>query len=488
MGDIVTGTWIGSGSRFDPQPMKEIGKDHAGLEYNTIEESVNSDKFNSNVITSQVDDARSKADEAYKTAIEKLDKFGKGGLNVSMPDNTSILANTTIPEYSSLYENIASKLNAVDFPETEDEFPDPSSININLQKPEGIKNVSENVPDTEFLVNTNPDLSDLNWQTSDKFEQLEEKVRDNLFEFVRGKHTGISPEVEQAIYNRSKSRLKDERETQYKQAEDYFAARGFPMPPGALAGRLSEIDREHSKRLEELNNDIMTKQAELEQTNRWKAFDTALSYGQFDFDRQSGKSQFKLSEKQQKLAKMDTEVKRETAKIDSRLRAFSTEYSTLLEVYKGEVEYERARVQAKLEKMNSQVQVTASKVDARVKRVEAQNNNNANIMQAYKVSYDAANAQLDGYLRKYSTEVDSELKLIDAKYNKQAQEASNSIEINKQVSEVAAQLAASALSALNISTTMGYSEGVNLGHSTSFNYSASQAESFARNDNYSLSE
>ena len=92
--------------------------------------------------------------------------------------------------------------------------------------------------------------------------------------------TGINPAVERQIWDRDRSRLLAEADRAEQEAMSTFAARGFPMPPGALHGAVRRIRAETRDKLAQASRDVAIKQAEMEVENVRFAVDKALSlYG-----------------------------------------------------------------------------------------------------------------------------------------------------------------------------------------------------------------
>jgi len=79
--------------------------------------------------------------------------------------------------------------------------------------------------------------------------------------------TGLNTTVEQEIFDRARARQTIEFNKTQTEIEDYFAVRGFDLPPGAMAGRLQEQASEQARNLLDLNGKIMIEQAELAQKN-----------------------------------------------------------------------------------------------------------------------------------------------------------------------------------------------------------------------------
>jgi hypothetical protein len=88
--------------------------------------------------------------------------------------------------------------------------------------------------------------------------------------------TGLSAEVEQAMYDNARSRLEEEFEAAYRKELEYFASRGFTTPTGALQAALRTVQKEFNRRLQEQNNEILIKQADLTQKNKQFAVEVGV--------------------------------------------------------------------------------------------------------------------------------------------------------------------------------------------------------------------
>ena len=99
--------------------------------------------------------------------------------------------------------------------------------------------------------------------TSDIWSSLLAKVIYN----IENGGTGLEASVESDIYNRHLERVTDEIAKAQYDIENYFAARGFELPPGALAGALAELQQQTIRSNAEVSRDIAINQAELAQKN-----------------------------------------------------------------------------------------------------------------------------------------------------------------------------------------------------------------------------
>jgi len=88
-----------------------------------------------------------------------------------------------------------------------------------------------------------------------------------LLDYVLNGGTGLADNVEAAIWARARARKDLLNEKVYDEALNFFAARGFALPPGALGGRLTEALQEQTRADAQINYEVMIEQARLAQKN-----------------------------------------------------------------------------------------------------------------------------------------------------------------------------------------------------------------------------
>jgi hypothetical protein len=118
------------------------------------------------------------------------------------------------------------------------------------------------VPTEVWDMPENFSYSEANY-SSDIWADLLAKVLND----IRNGGTGLGALVEDELYDRALARQETENQRLYQEVEDYFEARGFSLPVGAMAGRLAEAAREISRNNTTINSEIMIDQAKLAQTN-----------------------------------------------------------------------------------------------------------------------------------------------------------------------------------------------------------------------------
>lgn len=84
-----------------------------------------------------------------------------------------------------------------------------------------------------------------------------------LLNVVNSGYAGIPAIIEQAIWDRARSRETQEALRMEEEAVGQLAARGFSLPPGVLADRLLTIQRDASNKISTITRDIAIKQVEL---------------------------------------------------------------------------------------------------------------------------------------------------------------------------------------------------------------------------------
>lgn len=246
--------------------------------------------------------------------------------------------------------------------------------------------------------------------------------------------SGLSPSVEQAIWDRAR-----DRETQIALAKEREVMRsaesmGFPMPQGAALGALADARREYHDKLAEVSRDIAIKQADLEQTNLKDAIAAATQ-----LESQLIDYSFKIESLAFEAAKAvaDNEVQVFNSKIEhfkallAGYQAYASAYDTLIkaeltkvEVYKAELSAEQTKAQinlalvqqykaqidgtlATVEIFKAQVSAAQTLVSLEQARMQAAGEQirafvavtNAEVskVELYKAQISADNMQLEGY-------------------------------------------------------------------------------------------
>ena len=257
--------------------------------------------------------------------------------------------------------------------------------------------------------------------------------------------TGLDPAVEQAIWDRARSRetkLALGNEAEIQRASE---ALGFSLPSGVIAAQLREAQQNYYGKLSELSRDVAIKQAELEQANlkdtiasgmqmegqlidySWKleqlSFDTAKQYADnaiqihnaaveqyrallASYETYSNNYRTIIEGELAKVEVYKAQLQGEQAKADIN-RALVEQYKARIEAGMSQVEIYRAQVgaaqtlvqleQTKISAAAEQIRAYVAQVNAETAKVEAykaQVQAESTLVDVYKVKADAFSAKV----------------------------------------------------------------------------------------------
>lgn len=237
-----------------------------------------------------------------------------------------------------------------------------------------------------------------------------------------------SPEVEQAIYERARSRREADLNQKKNAAYNDFAKRGFAGPPGALARLLQFYDTEDHREEENLNRDIIKTQAD-------------LARQRYEFIVQSGLNlETSLLERARQRATNTLE--------QSRLQAQQAMDIFNTKLRKAEIH--GSLLQSEVALYAEQARMEMLKVDEYKARIQAATS---------KGELERIKAQIFSELRQaksdtFRFELEQDRQNMEVAIQKQSHQR----EIATQVANIAAQLAASALTSVSASASLSGSQ------------------------------
>lgn len=252
--------------------------------------------------------------------------------------------------------------------------------------------------------------------------------RDVILSWVQGASTGLAPDVEEAIWNRARDREAAQYGPAFNQVARDFAARGFPVPPGAAATLAQQVMQKAREASSTVNRDIAIKQAELEQGNRQFALDQArqIEMGLMSYASTAAQRAFEGAKYvvEASIAVYSAQVQQYNADVQA-FTARASVYRDLiqgelakLEVYKSQIEGARlvatlneqavAIYTARLEGVKTMIsvyeqQVGAAKVQSEVQRTQIEAFKTR--VDAYGETVKAKAAEYDAYATRVRAEV-----------------------------------------------------------------------------------
>jgi len=314
-------------------------------------------------------------------------------------------------------------------------------------------------PDVDFNYDETGYSSDLN-------TALIAVVKD----FLAEGGTGLGAETESALWERARNRTELENERLYAETENYFAARGYEIPPGMLSGRLLEITKEINRNNQQLNYEITIEQARL-----------AKEHSQFIIS-----SSIQLEGQEKELFNSSANRLLDAAKAAAEviLRVYTTKVEAYVNRIKGsslEVETEKLKADIVTQSNQNLVSVYQSDIEAYKINVTTELSIIENIAKVYgyKIAGYEADSKamaitLDAQIQEYKAKIEqannqTTLSLKEAELTLQGYLGSTglTIEGQKAMANISSQLAASAMSSVNASASLSdsLSRGVSMGYS-----------------------
>lgn len=171
--------------------------------------------------------------------------------------------------------------------------------------------------------------------------------------------TGFTKEVQAAIFANAVARKDSEYEKLYKEANEYWEARDYELPPGALAGRLQEVAVERERANNILSNDLTTLVANQEQENIKNALIAGVQlFGQ------------KVEAYKAKISTLVT-----------RAEAIVKVYTAQVEAYKARAETLSIEDQLKIREYEARSNVILARKEVMIKEAEMRIREAANLLQ-----------------------------------------------------------------------------------------------------------
>jgi hypothetical protein len=321
-----------------------------------------------------------------------------------------------------------------------------------------------------------PDVTELVYDEAVYDSDLQVALKTVLIAFIENGGTGLGEDVEAALWARGRAKQDILNERTYNEASEFFASRGYTIPPGALGGRLAEALVERTRADAQLNFEILIEQARLaraqseysmqaaltlegqdkEQFNNIanRALDYAKSAVQVIIDLYTAKVQaFVAKSESTKLI-----VESERMKVDAAVAA----NAGVIDAYTADIEGFKAKLSAEL----GIVEMVAKVYGYQIAGYEADVRAAAMLLDAQTKTYMARVEQANNQ----TTLTLKEAEVAIQAYLGALQLTSDSIKAGGNIS---AQIAAAALSAVNASASLGahatssYGSSSNYGRATS---------------------
>lgn len=225
--------------------------------------------------------------------------------------------------------------------------------------------------------------------------------------------TGLPEAVEQAIWDRARSRETKIALANEAEIQRTSEALGFALPSGTLAAQLSEARQNYYDKLSEFSRDVAIKQAELEQANLKDAIAAGMQ-----LEAQLIDYSFKLEQLSFEAAKAYAEnaIQSHAAAVDqykallAGYQTYAQAYDTLIKAELAKVEIYKAQLQGEQTKAdinNALVQQYKAQIEAGMSQVEiyrAQVGAAQTLVQLEQTKISAAGEQVRAYIAQVNAE------------------------------------------------------------------------------------
>lgn len=321
----------------------------------------------------------------------------------------------------------------------------------------------------------------MSWAEESLPDVLYSALRTRLLNDLQSGATGLDPVVEAAIYDRARLRQQADRLAEWNRISDTAAAMQFAMPSGVLASALTDFGIGATRQDADIENNIITTQADLAQKNSQFSIQQSVALEQLIRQSHSDASGRALD-----YAKSLASEARElfAAKIQK--------YIADWQGRKTQVEAEAEALRGVLDSNKGLIEIFKAQYDALKTRVDATSSFNKGLTDVYL-------GQVQGYgegERAISALNDSKIKYLaeqikDAEMDLRASisqaetaisgytaEMSVKERFSNDIAQIAGQVIASMLSAVHAGATMGYSGSESSSKNFSIGASVSENHGF----------
>jgi hypothetical protein len=400
------------------------------------------------------------------------------------------LSDDKLSQLNQILEELKNTMNYFEMPETEIEF-DP---NINLGEIVWALNAIRPTPPDESeydlpaveapesldlpaftgtkpSADLTPPTNTFNYTESQYDSALVELLKTKLYSNVDEGGSGLGSAVEEAIYERGRERLRTQYEDTHTKITRQMATSGFKLPYGAAMAMVKSNNNTYNRALDDLNRDIVVKEAELAQTNTHFMIEKSIAFEQV---MQNTWHQYRT--------RMMEAARQQLLAAISLYEAIIKKYTAEADVYRSEAQAHDTLVRAAVSEFTARVDRSRLIIEAAVERVKAIVQVYVSQIEAYKADVDAEKADLLGQveLAKQKAEIakmGAEVDIKEAEINLQAylQRYNLDIESLKNVAGYLTQIAASALNAINASAQVGASASDSYSSTESYQESVSNS-------------
>ena len=225
--------------------------------------------------------------------------------------------------------------------------------------------------------------------------------------------TGLAPAVEQAIWDRGRSRETNIALAKSRELQRLADGAGFPLPTGALVVGLQQVNKEYYDQLSTLSRDVSIKQAEMEQENLRQSIAEGMQLEAklIDYSYQLERTAFESAKAaaENAVALHNAAIQKFNGLLQG-YQTYASVYKTIIDGQLAKVEVFKAQLQAEMSKAEInklRVEQFKAEIEARMATVEifkAQVGAAQTLVEIEKAKIGAAGEQVRGYVAQVNAE------------------------------------------------------------------------------------
>lgn len=298
-------------------------------------------------------------------------------------------------------------------------------------------------PETPNAFNVPAPSTNIDFSEPDYITPLQ-SLQSKIIDILSGSE--INPNVEQAIFDRAKTRIVEENNASVQQAFDTFASRGFSMPPGMLVAQINSANEKAQLQLNDVNKEIFI------QRGQWEidAVKTALQSG-VQWEGLLRDSHEKKMQRSFDLARIQDELNVSLFKVQSEV------YGNIVSAYSATVQGVATVSRSQTERYTAQISAAKDKLMAEATAIEATARAYTADIEAYKAVSMAQISNNESKVRLVEERVrndiayfEVQIKEIDAELSRGLQQLQAHIAAIEAAGRIATQMAAGYTAALHV--------------------------------------
>jgi len=321
------------------------------------------------------------------------------------------------------------------------------------------------------------------YSEEDYSSSLLDAVKASLLTWINDGGTGLSATVEEAIFDRARTRLTEAWELAFENADTFHSSRGFNIPTGPKNALIRRVNADFERKEEDLNQKILEVQAELAQNNTQFAHTLSVTLEQ-NLSGHFNAVSARLLEAAKTTVELVYDIFAKKVQVYvAQVQGISTEIDAIAKQTDAEVSINKGIIDsniAETTRYKAEIDAVLGVIDGMAKVYAAEISGFAADIDKARIDVDAKIERLKALTSQSRNETELAIKEWEVSLSSYIQSLGLNIEVAKTIASILAQIAAGAMSGLN--THAGLSDATGRRYSSSESKSYSESHSYTHND------